>query len=105
MSRQQQVINIGDYCVGCGEDTSPGSGRWVNRIPADCDLHEGHPAVGESYEYGLVIAKVGDRLDGYMCAECQAVECETCGQPTIEYSMRPEGGVICDECNDKEAAA
>ena len=31
-------------CILCGEDTSFGSGRFVNRIPAD---------------------------DNYMCAECQ----------------------------------
>jgi len=36
-------------CIECGEDTSFGSGRFVNRIPAD---------------------------DNYMCAECQMVVCE-----------------------------
>ena len=34
-------------CILCGEDTSFGSGRFVNRIPAD---------------------------DNYMCAECQNID-------------------------------
>ena len=40
-------------CISCGEDTSFGSGRFVNRIPAD---------------------------DHYMCAECQMVECDMCDE-------------------------
>ena len=29
------MTDIGNRCVHCGEDTSFGTGRFVNRIPAD----------------------------------------------------------------------
>ena len=31
------MSDIGNRCVHCGEDTSFGSGKFVNRIPADAD--------------------------------------------------------------------
>ena len=34
---------VGDRCVECNEDTSFGSGRFVNRIPADRELDEDSP--------------------------------------------------------------
>tara|TARA_Y100001938_G_C8067680_1_gene421212 strand:+ start:186 stop:338 length:153 start_codon:yes stop_codon:yes gene_type:complete len=39
---------IGNRCIKCLKDTSPGSGRFVDRIPAD-----------------------DDNYDGYMCIDCQ----------------------------------
>ena len=45
--------SIENRCVHCGEDTSFGSGRFVNRIPAE---------------------------DGYACAECMAIECDRCDE-------------------------
>ena len=48
-------INIGNGCIECHKDTSEGSGRFVNRIPADNDV-----------------------FDGYMCHECQLIECDRC---------------------------
>ena len=44
---------MSNNCVSCGEDTTFGSGRFVNRIPAD---------------------------DGYMCSECASYECDRCGK-------------------------
>lgn len=41
-------------CVFCGDDTSFGSGKYVNRVPAE---------------------------DGYACAECMTLECCRCGKP------------------------
>lgn len=41
------TINVGQRCIECNKDTSFGSGRFVNRIPADNGV------------------KVG-----YICAEC-----------------------------------
>ena len=40
--------DIGNKCISCFKDTSFGSGRFVNRIPAG-----------------------DDDYDGYMCSECQ----------------------------------
>ena len=42
------MTDIGNKCIECSEDTSFGSGRFVNRIPADD---------GENY--------------GYLCPDCQ----------------------------------
>ena len=61
-------------CTSCGEDTSFGSGRFVNRIPAD---------------------------DTYMCAECQMVECDMCDEKTLEYHVTLDGEWICDDCKPK----
>ena len=47
-------MSVIDPCVHCGESTVFGSGRFVNRIPAD---------------------------DGYACAECMALDCDRCDRP------------------------
>jgi DNA-directed RNA polymerase subunit RPC12/RpoP len=48
------TTKAGDNCVDCGEPTTFGSGRFVNRVPAD---------------------------DGYRCAECMEYPCDRCGEP------------------------
>ena len=47
--------DIGNKCVFCLKDTSFGSGRFVNRIPASTDVS-----------------------DGYACSECMETECDRC---------------------------
>tara|TARA_X000001388_G_scaffold25730_1_gene17955 strand:+ start:1312 stop:1659 length:348 start_codon:yes stop_codon:yes gene_type:complete len=65
--------DIGNRCVKCGEDTSFGSGRFVNRIPAD--------ATYESLDKnGNIIFKEGEYREGYACAECMAFECCRCDE-------------------------
>tara|TARA_Y100000310_G_C20109065_1_gene546265 strand:- start:250 stop:435 length:186 start_codon:yes stop_codon:yes gene_type:complete len=50
------IKDIGNKCVECFEDTSFGSGKFVNRIPAGTDDYE-----------------------GYLCPDCQEVEeCYAC---------------------------
>jgi hypothetical protein len=56
-------INIGSRCVECNEDTSFGSGRFVNRIPASVDTTCGD----KEYE-----------IEGYLCPECNQLECDRC---------------------------
>jgi len=51
------VLDLGDRCVECGEDTRFGSGRFVNRIPADAEW---------TTNAGITVY-----VDGWMCAECQ----------------------------------
>ena len=46
---------FGNLCIECWENTSFGSGRFVNRMPADNGMRE-----------------------GVMCAECAAIECDVC---------------------------
>ena len=48
-------MSVSNDCVQCGRDTSFGSGLFVNRFPAD---------------------------DGYVCVECQCMQCELCGEMT-----------------------
>lgn len=60
-TENDQVI---DPCVYCGESTSFGSGRFVNRIGVD---------------------------DGWGCAECSGYECDECEQQIyIDCEIRVE---------------
>lgn len=84
--RPSGIVDIGDACTDCGCSTSPGSGAWVNRIPSEWQRDAESP-----------------ELSGYLCADCQAVECDRCGELTIEYGAAPEGmglGLWCDDCHD-----
>ena len=73
------IIDIGNRCVDCNMDTSMGSGRYVNRIPADRQDNANSP-----------------RIEGYLCVDCQAIECDICHQKTIDYEL--DGGVVCMDC-------
>ena len=89
-------IDIGNRCVYCDRDTSPGSGRFINRIPADGYLHgdmEAHPQL----------------RDGYMCYDCQCedgYECDVCLAvipPDEDVVMQaPDGEVFraCQPCSE-----
>ena len=59
--------DIGDYCVDCLQSTAFGTGRFVNRIPADRDVYN---------EEGEVI---GNR-EGWLCADCNWLECDRCDE-------------------------
>ena len=69
--------DIGNKCVDCFKDTSFGSGRFVNRIPADNGVY-----------------------DGYQCPDCQMIECDKCDELTLEYIMTELGMVYCDDCHE-----
>ena len=69
--------DIGEHCVECSQSVAWGSGRYVNRIPADNGTH------------------------GYVCAECLSEECETCGEITSEWTGR-NNRIQCDECAELE---
>ncbi len=79
-------INIGDECVDCQQDTSFGSGRFVNRIPAYVDREVLH---GEF---------IG--VEGYQCAECREMECEgkDCDYMVLDDYTIIDGYVLCDSC-------
>lgn len=61
-------------CVYCGDDTSFGSCKFVNRVPADADC-----AVED--KDGNVIYHEGEHRVGYACANCLMQECCRCGKP------------------------
>ena len=61
------MADIGNNCVSCNQDTSFGSGRFVNRIPADADY--------ESLDdKGNTIFADEEYRDGYLCPDCQMTE-------------------------------
>jgi len=82
------ALDIGNKCTHCLCDTSVGSGNYVNRIPIG---HEWtvHTPNGEQY---LIC------VDGYMCAGCQCIECDECGESTLEYTTDYNGIWLCPEC-------
>ena len=57
------VVDYGSGCVFCGEDTSFGSGNYVNRIGADTYDED-------TKEY----------RDGYGCPSCMALDCDRCDE-------------------------
>lgn len=65
------TIDIGQCCVGCGRDTSFGSGLFVNRFGADAEW-----TIESSCSDNRFVVSV----DGWMCAECGAWECDECGK-------------------------
>jgi hypothetical protein len=67
-------IDVGDKCIECGESTSFGSGRFVNRIPADNGV-----------------------VSGYMCPECQCMKCDRCHEMVLEYEIIDDD-IVCDDC-------
>jgi hypothetical protein len=77
------MSDIGNRCVHCGEDTSFGSGRFVNRIPADADYEA-------TDSEGKVIFAEGEYRDGYACAECMALPCDRCDELIpLDYDLCP----------------
>ena len=71
-------IDIGDLCTHCGRETSLGTSLFV---VVDVDL------------------------EGYMCPECQQLECNKCGELAVDYYiMEFSGGVSeirCKTCYEK----
>jgi len=58
-----EKIDIGNRCVECNKDTSFGSGRFVNRVPASVDTS----CADKEYE-----------IEGYLCPECNQIDCDRC---------------------------
>ena len=83
-------IDFGDKCTECERDTSFGSGLFVNRIPSQM-------------EHELPSGKFEIR-DGFMCVECQMVECDgdcPVGELTLEYEI-VDGTILCPDCLDTQ---
>ena len=93
-------MDIGNNCVHCNKDTSFGSGRFVNRIPADADYQA-------EDDKGSIIFAEGEYRDGYACESCQEIKCDKCSKMTIDYSFGGEVkgkyyDVICSECEEQD---
>tara|TARA_R100001198_G_scaffold85873_1_gene60335 strand:+ start:46 stop:273 length:228 start_codon:yes stop_codon:yes gene_type:complete len=68
--------NIGSLCTHCGRDTAMGNsnGLFVNRVPSETDTQI-----------------------GWLCVDCQLVECDNCGTETIDY-MFVTDSIVCESC-------
>ena len=67
-------MSTSDPCTECGEPTSFGSGRFVNRVPSDTR---------------------------YICPECMMIECWECGKPIPvdeDFKDQNEEGFYHEEC-------
>ena len=85
-------MDMGDLCTHCGRDTAfaSGNGLFVNRIPSMADGR---------IELTLTDTPLIVELDGYLCPDCQAVSCDKCGEPTLDYEIdNNDGNIYCGEC-------
>ena len=64
-------------CIECNRDTSFRSGLFVNRIPAD-----------------------NGEKDGYLCPDCQSMDCDYCHESALNWGTDKKGEIICDDCAD-----
>lgn len=76
----QVLKDVGERCIKCNCDTAWGSGNFINRIPAE-----------------------DDNATGYICVDCQSIECDFCNEFTIDYEFTENSDVICSECKSKNA--
>jgi len=66
---------MSETCIECGRSVAIGSGRFINRIPAWTDDAE-----------------------GFMCVDCQALECDRCGESTLDWTFTDSGEICCGDC-------
>jgi len=96
-------IDIGDECVDCFQDTSFGSGRFVNRIPAHVDRQAGD--IDEKWfdKSVFIPDDLWIGLEGYQCAECREMECEEkdCDYMVLDDYTIIDGAVLCNTCVEK----
>ena len=90
-------VDIGNLCTHCGRDTAFGTGLFVNRIPSGTD---GTLVITGGEED----VRISVTVDGYMCPDCQLVECENCGELS-EDLWRVWSLQVCNDCIDKAIEA
>ena len=108
-------IDIGNLCTHCGRDTSFGSvdenGEklllYVNRIPSDSVgklvLPKGQEYLEEASDIDgnlLLNTLIDVEVSGYMCPDCQCVECDDCGELSMDITTEL-GDWLCQECCEK----
>lgn len=80
-------IDIGSMCVDCGRDTSMGNGLFVDRLPSDKTW-----SINDQFEI---------EVDGYLCRDCQLLDCDTCKAAVLDYELK-NNSVICIDCLEKQ---
>ena len=107
------TVDIGDLCTHCGRDTSFGSvddnGEqlllFVNRIPSGADgklalsnIIDELTSMSTEIDGNLLANLLIDvTVEGYMCADCQGVECDKCGETTLDYEIL-DSELLCENC-------
>ena len=78
-------LNVEDMCIYCGNDTGFGNGSFVNRIGAtrsitdfSADLLDGTVKPDNMSKLKGINMTDYDTVDGWMCDECQYMECAKC---------------------------
>ena len=63
-----------EECKDCGDSVAWGSGKYVNRLPAESGF--------------------------FICADCQCIECDKCHQDVIEWGHPPHDDTViwCFDC-------
>ena len=100
-------IDIGEECVDCFQDTSWGSSKRVNRIPAHVDRQAGDidkKWFDKFFDKSVFIPDdlwIG--LKGYQCAECREMECEGkgCDYKVLDDYIIVDGSILCNGCVEK----
>lgn len=95
---------VTDPCQSCGISTSPGSGRFVNRIPAsgDVELPDGSTEYQHGWGCALCYEPCGfEDEKGYICHGCnpEGLEDEETG-PWPVYAHGFDYSVACQHCGD-----
>lgn len=82
-------IDLGQLCVWCLNDTSFGSGRFVNRIhvAADVESTDWYANLSESEK------SVASEVEGFGCYQCYQETCLTCNLPVdLDGEVRNDDG-------------
>ena len=119
------TVNIGNRCTLCGRNTSFGAvddnGEqlllFVNRIPSGADgklalsnIIDELTSMATEIDGNLLTNWITVTLlpnllidvtvEGYMCADCQSVECARCGETTLDYEIL-DSELLCENCLEK----
>lgn len=78
-------FDMGERCIECCRSVEPGSGLFVNRVPADDGV-----------------------VSGFLCADCQLEVCDRCGEPGLDLeTVESEDQIerVCDNCLEQNHGA
>ena len=117
------TVNIGDRCTHWGRNTSFGAvddnGEqlllFVNRIPSGADgklalsnIIDEITSMSTEIDGNLLANLLIDvTVEGYMCADCQSVECDRCGETTLDYEILdlPIPELLCENCTSQKGVS
>ena len=117
------TVNIGNRCTLCGRNTSFGAvddnGEklllFVNRIPSGADgklalsnIIDEITSMSTEIDGNLLANLLIDvTVEGYMCADCQSVECDRCGELTLFYEILdlPIPELLCENCTSQKGVS